>query len=65
MLMQACGELGLCNQTESVIAAAESSSNEINCELCEYAASIVKEQLEDPETESEILAKFTQVWAEF
>ena len=64
-LEQACGDLGLCNKTESVILAAASNSNEINCELCEYLASMVKEQLDDPDTEADILSRVAQVGPDF
>ena len=59
MILQACGDLGLCNKTEAVVVAASAgqNSNDLNCPLCEFLVSMLKEQLEDKDTEVELLAK--------
>ena len=41
--------------------AASKNAGEINCQLCEYVMSMVKEQLDDPETEADLLAQAAQV----
>jgi hypothetical protein len=61
----ACGDLGLCNKTEAVVAATltAQNSNDLNCPLCEYLVAMVKEQLEDKDTETELLAKAAEICA--
>ncbi len=59
--MQACGDLAVCNKTELVLLADASNSEDLNCQLCEYVMSMVKEQLDDPETEADLLAQAAQV----
>jgi len=37
------------------------NGNDLNCPLCEYLVAMVKEQLEDKATETELLAKAAEV----
>ena len=62
-ILQACGDLGLCNKTEAVVVAASAgqNGNDLNCPLCEFLVSMLKEQLEDKDTEVELLAKAAEV----
>lgn len=59
--MQTCGELGVCDKTDLVVQAASTNAAELNCQLCEYVMSMIKEQLDDPETEADLLAQAAQV----
>ena len=49
----------MCNKTETVVvvASAGQNGNDLNCPLCEFLVSMLKEQLEDKDTEVELLAK--------
>ena len=53
--------MGVCNKTELVTEAASTNVGELNCQLCDYVMAMVKEQLDDPETEADLLAQAAQV----
>lgn len=40
---------------------ASSGADDLNCEICEYVMAMVKEQLEDPQTEADLLQQAEQV----
>jgi hypothetical protein len=44
-----------------VLAATGKNGNDVNCPLCEYLVAMLKEQLEDKATETEILARAAEV----
>lgn len=44
-----------------VAASAGQNGNDLNCPLCEFLVSMLKEQLEDKDTEVELLAKAAEV----
>ena len=44
-----------------MLLASAAESNEVNCQLCEFVMSTVKEQLDDPATEADILDQAAQV----
>lgn len=61
--LQACERLGACSKKEEVFKLLQQRpvGDDVTCPICEYIVIYIKEQLEDPETEEQLVQQATQV----
>lgn len=59
--MQVCSDLGLCTKAEAVSLTGKTNITDMSCPLCEYLMVTLKEQLDDPATEEEVVEQANAV----
>ena len=63
--VQSCERLGACNKQEQALSVLQHRTigDPVGCPICEYVVVYIKEQLNDPETEKELIEQATQVYS--